>query len=94
MARRAWDLNYISADDFFTYYQKASEEFENIRQRRRENRDGGGQHFPNVWSRNGKRFSRAISSAAMSNSLLLKCGKTANMNPNNVVRFAKELGIK
>jgi len=94
-ARRAWNLGFIDAKTFFSYYKEASEQFEEIRQKRRSESQGGGNPYANTWSRNGKRFSKAVAEAALSQSLLLRdAGAMLNMNPNNVLDFAKKLGVK
>lgn len=94
-ARRAWNLKLISAETFFAYYRDASKEFEEIRQKKRAESQGGGNPYANTWSRNGKRFSRAVAEATLSQSLLLRdAGAMLNMNPNNVLDFAKKLGVK
>ena len=94
-ARRAWNLGFIRDDIFFAYYREASKEFEEIRQKKRAESKGGGNPYANTWSRNGKRFSRAVAEAALSQSLLLRdAGAMLNMNPNNVLDFANKLGVK
>ena len=94
-ARRAWNLGFIDAKTFFAYYREASEQFEEIRQKRRAESQGGGNPYANTWSRNGKRFSRAVAEAALNQSLLLRdAGAMLNMNPNNVLDFANKLGVK
>ena len=94
-ARRAWNLGFIDAKTFFAYYREASEQFEEIRQKRRAESQGGGNPYANTWSRNGKRFSRAVAEAALSQSVLLRdAGAMLNMNPNNVLDFANKLGVK
>ncbi len=94
-ARRAWDMNLIDARAFFSYYREANEQFEEIRQKKRSESQGGGNPFANTWSRNGKRFSKAVSEAALSGTLLLRdAGAMLNMNPNNVIEFAENLGVK
>ncbi len=94
-ARRAWNLDLIDAETFFAYYREASKEFEEIRLKKRAESQGGGNPYANTWSRNGKRFSKAVAEAALSQSILLRdAGAMLNMNPNNVLEFAKKLGVK
>lgn len=93
-ARRAKELKLISAATFFEYYRQANEEFEKINKKKKEEKISGGNPFANTWSRNGKRFSRAVAESALNQNVLLRdAGKLLNMNPNNIVAFAKELGV-
>lgn len=94
-ARRAWDLGFIEAETFFAYYKEANKQFEEMRLRKRSESQGGGNPFANTWSRNGKRFSKAVAEAAVSQTLLLRdAGALLNMNPNSVIEFAKSLEMK
>lgn len=94
-ARRAWNLGFIDEKTFSAYYREASEQFEVIRQKRRAESQRRGNPYANTWSRNGKRFSRAVAEAALNQSLLLRdAGAMLNMNPNNVLGFAIKLGVK
>jgi Zn-dependent peptidase ImmA (M78 family)/DNA-binding XRE family transcriptional regulator len=94
-AWRAEELKLINAATFFEFYRQASEEFEKLNRKNKEEKGSGGNPFANTWSRNGKRFSRAVAESALNQNVLLKdAGKLLNMNPNNVVAFAKELGVK
>lgn len=95
IARRAWALEFIEKEIFFTYFAEASREFEEIRKIKKSEGRSGGNPFANTWTRNGKRFSRAISEATLSQNILLRdAGAMLNMNPNNVIKFAKELGVR
>lgn len=94
-ARRAKELNLIDAGTFFSYYQQANEEFERINKNKREEKSSGGNPYATTWSRNGKRFSRAVVESALGQNLLLRdAGKLLNMNPNNIILFSKKLGVK
>lgn len=94
-ARRAKDLGFIETEAFFNYYREASEQFEANRQKRRSESRPGGQPHANTWSRNGKRFSKAIVEATLNQRLLVRdAGRLLNMNPNNVIAFAQGLGVR
>jgi Zn-dependent peptidase ImmA (M78 family)/transcriptional regulator with XRE-family HTH domain len=94
-ARRAKELSLIDAATFFEYYRQATEEFEKYNKKKKEEQGSGGNPYATTWSRNGKRFSRAVVASALSQDLLLRdAGRLLNMNPNNVIKFAKKLEDK
>lgn len=94
-ARRAYDLGLVDAGTFYDYYRQESENFEQIRQHRRDQQTGGGSYYANVRVRNGSRFSSAVISSALEGRIPYReAAALLNINASKIAEFSKELGIR
>jgi Zn-dependent peptidase ImmA (M78 family) len=94
-ARRAHDLGLVDAGTFYDYYRQESENFEQIRQHRRDQQTGGGSYYANVRVRNGSRFSSAVISSALEGRIPYReAAMLLNINASKIAEFSKELGIR
>lgn len=90
LARRAQTLGKISLPT----YQRFIDELREQHRSRESNKGGGPTYYVTKHSQISDRFSKAVVSDALSGRLLLRdAGRLLGMKPNNVVKYAKELGI-
>lgn len=81
VARRAYDLNFISKDDYLEVYYSA-------RQAAKDKNASGGDFYRTLAIRNSKKFSRQVVDLAITGSITLgQAGRLLNTNPNKVVRL-------
>jgi Zn-dependent peptidase ImmA (M78 family)/DNA-binding XRE family transcriptional regulator len=89
LARRALTLNLISQSQYSTYIRFLRRQHEE-----RERNSSGPSYYRTIKSQISERFSRALVSETLSGRILLRdAGELLGMKPNNITKFAKELGI-
>lgn len=89
LARRAQTLDKITLQQYRLYVAEMLE-----RHRQRESSGGGPTYYRARHSQISDRFSRAVVSEALSGRLLLRdAGHLLGMKPNNISKYARELGI-
>lgn len=82
IARRAYDLGFISKKDYSDFYLAELKAFQN-------SDGGGGNFYRNATSKNSKIFSRAILSETLSGRVLLRdAAKLLGMQPSHIRTFA------
>jgi Zn-dependent peptidase ImmA (M78 family)/DNA-binding XRE family transcriptional regulator len=87
IAKKALDQDYISGDEYTTFYQSELESF-------RGSNASGGNYYLSTGAKNSKRFSEAVVREALRGSLLLRdAGRLLGIAPNKIKRYAKEIGI-
>ena len=80
IARRALDLQLISKDTYKKIYLLA--------RKKGTSEAGGGDYYRTLAVRNGKKFSKRVSSMAMAGAITLgQAGRLLNANPNKVVKL-------
>lgn len=88
IARRALDLGLIEWPAYFAYYQEQAKLW------KRKERGGGGDAYRTIPVRNGRRFTEAVVSSALSRRLLLRdAGRLLGVTPSKIGRLAQENGI-
>lgn len=93
-ARRAWDLELISASSFFDYYREESERFEQLRLKKRSESKGGGNPYANTRVRNGSLFSEAVVVSALEGKLPYRdATKLLSISSGMLTRFAQEIEV-
>lgn len=60
VARRSWDLDYITKAEFFDFYAADQQKWQRIRKRRREDKSSSGNFYNTEGARLGRRFSSAL----------------------------------
>jgi len=90
LARRAQTLGKISLLTYQKFVDNQREQHRN-----RESSNGGGpSYYVTKHSQISDRFSKAVVSDALSGRLLLRdAGQLLGIKPNNIIKYAKELGI-
>jgi len=89
LVRRALTLNLIEGTAYLRYTNKLKQDYIN-----RPKQAGGPTYYLTRKSQLSERFSRAIVAEALSGRILLRdAGHILRMKPNNIVKFAKELGV-
>lgn len=87
VARRALDCKLITSQDYESYYSKELKRF------KKEN-NSGGDYYRASGIRNGKLFSSAIVSEALSGRMLLRdAGKLLGVQPSKIEEFARKLAL-
>lgn len=90
LVRRALTLNLIEGVEYIRYTNKLKQDYIN----RPKQGSGGPTYYLTRKSQLSERFSRAIVAEALSGRILLRdAGHILRMKPNNIVKFAKELGV-
>ena len=93
-ARRAWDLNFITASTFFDYYKQESERFDQQRLKKRSESKGGGSYYANIRVRNGTIFSEAVVVSALEGKLSYRdAAGYLSINSSSLTKFSQEIGI-
>jgi hypothetical protein len=88
-ARRAMDLRLIERDAFFDFYADYTH-----RERRREDRAGGGDFYNNQNTRVGARFARQVIHAALEGRLSFKeAYELTGLHGGAFQEYARRLGI-
>ena len=89
LVRRALTLNLIDYSEYTRYTQKLKLDYKN-----RPRQNGAPSYYRTQKSQLSEIFSRAIVAEALSGRVLLRdAGHILGMKPNNIAKFAKELGI-
>lgn len=87
IARRALDLGRIDQEDYQRFYRDELDAF------RRKEKSGGGSFYRNAGVKNSLRFSRAVTSEALSGRLLLRdAGQLLGVQPGKIRTYAEILG--
>jgi len=90
IARRAWDLNLISSDNFFNYYNSQRKNWRLLKKKRK----GGGDYYNNLLMMNGRDISQAILESVYSQNMLIRNGaRLLGTKPHNLDEFARREGI-
>ncbi|WP_198942543.1 ImmA/IrrE family metallo-endopeptidase [Methyloprofundus sedimenti] len=90
LVRRALTLKLIEYTEYIRYINKLKQDYIN----RSKQESGGPTYYLTKKSQLSERFSRAIVAEALSGRVLLRdAGHILKMKPNNIVKFAKELGV-
>jgi len=90
LVRRALTLNLIEGAEYIRYTNKLKQDYIN----RPKKAGSGPSYYLTRKSQLSERFSRAIVAEALSGRILLRdAGHILRMKPNNIVKFAKELGV-
>lgn len=93
-ARRAWDLGFINASDFFNYYKEETERFEQLRLKKRATSKGGGNPYANTRVRNGTIFSEAVVVSALEGRLAYRdASNLLSIGSGMLHKFAQEIGV-
>ncbi|MGZ4955458.1 MAG: ImmA/IrrE family metallo-endopeptidase [Methylobacter sp.] len=91
LARRAQTLGKIALP---TYQKFIDDQREQYRNREPSSGSGGPTYYVTKHSQISDRFSKAIVSDALSGRILLRdAGQLLGIKPNNIIKYAKELGI-
>lgn len=89
LARKALTLEFISLANYRKYIKKLKNDYEN-----RAKKEGGPTYYTTRKSQLSQIFTKALVAEALSGRMLLRdAGLLINMKPNNISKFAKELGI-
>jgi len=89
LARRALTLKLINYSEYSRYTTKLKRDYE-----KKPKSNGSPTYYRTQKSQLSENFSRAIVSEALSGRVLLRdAGHILGMKPNNIAKFAKELGI-
>ncbi len=89
LVRRALTLDFIDYSEYIHYTKKLKLDYKN-----KPKKDSAPSYYRAQKSQLSENFSRAIVSEALSGRILLRdAGHILGMKPNNIVKFAKELGI-
>lgn len=90
LVRRALTLKLIEYTEYIRYTNKLKQDYIH----RSKQGSGGPTYYLTKKSQLSERFSRAIVAEALSGRILLRdAGHILKMKPNNIVKFAKELGV-
>lgn len=93
-ARRALNLGFIEKDAFFAYYTEATKKFKSYLREEKNSRKSGGNYYDTARTRLGSQFSRAVVTSVLEGKTLYRDGGTLlNMNPSNIMKFAKSLKV-
>jgi Zn-dependent peptidase ImmA (M78 family)/DNA-binding XRE family transcriptional regulator len=89
LARRALTLKIITHSQYSKYITLLKKQYEN-----REKTNSAPSYYRTVKSQISENFSRALIAETLSGKVLLRdAGQLLGMKPNNITKFAKELGI-
>ncbi len=89
LARRAMTLGFITKSEYLQYIASEKKAHED-----REREGGGGGYYKNQKAWLSDRFSFAVSSQALNGQIMLReAGHLLGMNPANLMKFAKEIGV-
>jgi len=93
-ARRALNLGFIEKDVFFAFYTEATKKFTSYLREEKKSRKSGGNYYDTARTRLGNQFSRAVVVSVLEGKTLYRDGGTLlNINPSNIINFAKNLKV-
>ena len=89
LARKALTLKFISLENYREYIAQLKSDYENAPKKK-----GGPSYYTTRKSQLSQIFTKALVSEALSGRMLLRdAGLLINMKPNNISKFARELGV-
>ena len=91
--RRAYDLNYISRENFYILFEEAQKKFEEYQKDKKAS--GGGDFFRTLKVRNSEIFSQAVVSSALEGRLLYRdASELLNIKASKINDYAHKLGFR
>jgi Zn-dependent peptidase ImmA (M78 family)/DNA-binding XRE family transcriptional regulator len=90
IARRALDLDLITKSDFFEFYEKQVNRWQN----EKDSQESGGSFYKNIAVANSRKFTEAILYSVFSQRTLLREGaRLLGLHPSKFEKYAKEVGF-
>lgn len=94
VARRALDLDIVSKNEFFDYYEILKERWKSQKQKVKET-EGGPSFYTSIPIKNGREFSYDVVNSVYSNRLLMREGaRLLGLNPSTLAVYAKKAGVR
>ncbi len=88
IARRAVDLKLVAWDAYHAFYAEQAQQWRNTK------KSTGGSPYKTIPVRNGRRFTNAVVRAALEQRLLLRdAGRMLGLQPSNIGKLAREMGV-
>lgn len=87
-ARRAVDLRVAAWDEYHAFYAEQAQQWRNTK------KSDGGSPYKTIPVRNGRRFTDVVVRAALEQRLLLRdAGRMLGLQPSNIGKLAREMGV-
>ncbi len=88
IARRAVDLRVVAWEEYHAFYAEQAQQWKSTKKSK------GGSPFKTIPVRNGRRFTDAVVRAALEQRLLLRdAGRMLGLQPSNIGKLAREMGV-